>query len=179
MLRIPPPVSTLRPVFSAMARMISWFGYAILALFIVLLITNCFNGCLFSFDAAGNYMPEFTIDESQLTYMSNWLDDRFAYLDREINAGCGTWGIEAPEPVEGPTQIVEIYPNPAKDCVNVRFAEIGEATIRLYDMTGRLVYSHASNTQAVVIPTQGLSQGIYTLVVNVAGKQQIDRVVVE
>ena len=39
------------------ARMISWFGYAILALFIVLLITNCFNGCLFSFDAAGNYMP--------------------------------------------------------------------------------------------------------------------------
>ena len=39
------------------ARMISWFGYAILALFIVLLLTNCFNGCLFSFDAAGNYMP--------------------------------------------------------------------------------------------------------------------------
>ena len=39
------------------ARMVSWFAYAILSLFIVLLITNCFNGCLFSFDAAGNYMP--------------------------------------------------------------------------------------------------------------------------
>jgi len=39
------------------ARMISWFGYAILSLFIVLLMVNCFNGCLFSFDATGNYMP--------------------------------------------------------------------------------------------------------------------------
>jgi signal transduction histidine kinase len=39
------------------ARMVSWFGYAILSLFIILLMANCFNGCLFSFDAAGNYMP--------------------------------------------------------------------------------------------------------------------------
>jgi len=39
------------------ARMVSWFAYAILSLFVVLLVANCFNGCLFSFDAAGNYMP--------------------------------------------------------------------------------------------------------------------------
>ncbi len=123
--------------------------------------------------------PAFTVDESQLTYMSNWLDERFAYLDREINAGCGTWNIEAPEPVEGPNQIVEIYPNPAKDRINIRFAEVCEASVRLYDMTGRLVYSNASNAQAIVISTQGLSQGVYTLVTNVAGKQQVDRVVVE
>ena len=129
--------------------------------------------------------PEFTVDESQLTYMSNWLDDRFAYLDGEINAACGTWGVEAPEapeapePVEGPTPIVEIYPNPAKDRINIRFAEAGEASVRLYDMTGRLVYSNASNSQAFVISTQGLSQGIYTLVTISGGKQQVDRVVVD
>ena len=39
------------------ARTVSWFGYAILALFVALLLANCFNGCLFSFDAAGNYTP--------------------------------------------------------------------------------------------------------------------------
>ena len=39
------------------ARMVSWFGYAILSIFVALLLANCFNGCLFSFDAAGNYMP--------------------------------------------------------------------------------------------------------------------------
>jgi hypothetical protein len=114
--------------------------------------------------------------------MRYWLDDRFNYLDREINAACGTWGIEVPEvpePVEGPTPTVEVFPNPAKDRINICFAEAGEASIRLYDMTGRLVYSNASNTQVFVIYTQGLSQGVYTLVTNVAGKQQVDRVVVE
>ena len=123
--------------------------------------------------------PEFIVDESQLDYMREWLNSRFSYLDREINAGCGTWGIEAPEPVEGPSQCVEVFPNPAKDRINVCFAEAGEAFVKLYDMTGRLVYSNASNTQAFVISTQGLSQGVYTLVVNVDGKQQVERVVVE
>ena len=100
-------------------------------------------------------------------------------MDAEINAACGTWGIEVPEPVEGPIQNVEIFPNPAKDKINVRFAEVGEVVVRLYDMTGRLVYAANANTQCIVIPTQGLSQGVYTLVVNVDGIQQVDRVVVE
>ncbi len=135
-----------------------------------------------AYDREHEAWPEYTVDAGQLNYMSNWLDDRFSYLDSEINAACGTWGIEvpeAPEPVEGPNQIVEIYPNPAKDCINLRFSEDVEAVVSLYDMTGRLVYSNASHSQAFVISTQGLSQGIYTLVSNVAGKQQIDRVVVE
>ncbi len=126
--------------------------------------------------------PDFTVDENQLTYLREWLDDRFSYLDGEINAGCGTWGIEAPEapePVEGPNQCVEVFPNPAKDRINIRFAEAGEASVRLYDMMGRLVHSNVSNTQTFVISTQGLRHGVYTLVTNVDGKQQIDRIVVE
>ena len=123
--------------------------------------------------------PEFTVNASQLDYMRDWLDDRFNYLDGEINAGCGTWGIEAPEPVEGPIPSVEVFPNPAKDRINIRFAEVGEASVKLYDMTGRMVYSNASNTQAFVISTQGLSQGIYTLVTILNGKQQVNRVVVD
>jgi hypothetical protein len=123
--------------------------------------------------------PEFTVDESQLTYLSDWLDDRFSYLDGEINAACGTWGVEVPEPAEGPTRIVEVFPNPAKDRINICFAEAGEVSVRLYDMTGRLVYSNTSNTQAFVISTRGLNQGVYTLVTLAAGKQQVDRVVVE
>ena len=123
--------------------------------------------------------PSFTVDESQLNYISWWLENRFSYLDSEINAECGTWDIEVPEPVEGPTQYVEVFPNPAKDRINVRFAEEGDAVVNLYDMTGRLVYTANANTQYFVIPTQGLSQGIYTLVVNVGEKQSVDRVVVE
>ena len=129
--------------------------------------------------------PEFTVDESQLDYMRWWLYNRFSYLDQEINTTCGSWGIEAPEVpepvegVEGPTQNVAVFPNPTKDCINIRFVEAGEASVRLYDMTGRLVYSDASNAQAFVISTQGFCHGIYTLVTISNGKQQVDRVVVE
>ena len=123
--------------------------------------------------------PAFSVDESQLDYMRDWLDNRFNYLDGEINAGCGTWGIEEPEPVEEPARMVEVFPNPAKDRINIRFAEPCEASVKLYDMTGRQVYSNAATTQAFVISTQGLSHGVYTLVTHVDGQQQVDRVVVE
>lgn len=123
--------------------------------------------------------PAFTVDAGQLDYMSKWMDDRFYYLDNEINAACGTWGIEAPEPVEGPTPIAEIFPNPAKDRINIRFSEAGDATVRLFDMTGRLVYSGNASAEALVIPTHGLAKGIYTLLVNRAGNQEVGRVEIQ
>ena len=148
---------------------------------IMQLVQNQYNALLENgaYDREHEAWPDFTLDESQLTYMSNWLEARFNYLDAEINAACGTWGIEDPEPVEEPTQTVEVFPNPAKDRINIHFAEACEASVRLYDMTGRMVYSNSSNAQAFVIPTQGLSNGIYTLLIIVGGKQEMDRVVVE
>ena len=144
------------------------------------LVQNQYNELVESgaYDREHEAWPSYTVDEGQLTYMSEWLDGRFAYLDREIHTDCGTWGIEAPESVEA-VQCVEVFPNPAKDRINIRFAEEGEAVVTLYDMTGRLVYTANANTQCFVIPTQGLSQGVYTLVTSVAGIQQVDRVVVE
>lgn len=140
------------------------------------LVQNQYNELLESgvYEREHEAWPSFTVDESQLDYMRNWLDKRFNYLDGEIDAGCGTWDVE--ETAEA--QFIEVFPNPAKDRINVHFTEVCESSVRLYDMTGRLVYSRASSAQAIVIPTQGLSRGIYTLVTNVAGKQQVDRVVV-
>jgi hypothetical protein len=128
-----------------------------------------------AYDREHEAWPDFTVDESQLTYMSNWLEARFNYLDAEINSACGTW--ETDESVEN--QFVEVFPNPAKDRINIRFAEAGEANINLYDMTGRLVYSNSGLTQFFVIPTQGMAKGIYTLIVNTAERQEVDMVVVE
>ena len=39
------------------ARLLSWFGYALLALYVVLLAVNFSNNCLFRFDEAGCYCP--------------------------------------------------------------------------------------------------------------------------
>ena len=38
------------------ARTLSWFGYALLSLYIVLLTVNVFNSCLFYFDEQGHYV---------------------------------------------------------------------------------------------------------------------------
>lgn len=38
------------------ARTLSWFGYALLSLYIVLLMVNVFNNCLFYFDDQGHYI---------------------------------------------------------------------------------------------------------------------------
>ena len=86
-----------------------------------------------------------------------------------------------------PTQIDEIGEKTtftvnvlfAEGRINIRFAEVGEAVVRLYDMTGRLVFTSQATTQAFVIPTQGMAKGIYTLVTIFGAKQQVHRVVVE
>ena len=152
--------------------------------YIMKMVQNQYNELveMGAYDREHEAWPTYSVNEGQLNYMRNWLDDRFDYLDGEINAACGTWGIEDPEPVEGvegPTQIVEVFPNPAKDRINIRFAETGEAIVNLYDMTGRLVYSNRGTNQAMVIPTQGFAKGLYTVLVQIDGKQQVSRVVVE
>jgi hypothetical protein len=119
--------------------------------------------------------PEFTVDESQLDYMSDWLDARFAYLDAEINSACGTW--ESEEIAE--TSRVEVFPNPAKDRINIRFAEAEETVIQIYDMIGRLVYSTQSNSQALTIPTHGFRNGIYTVLIQQKENQFTKRVIIQ
>ena len=38
------------------AQILSWFGYLLLAMYIVLLVINLFNNCVFHFDEQGNYV---------------------------------------------------------------------------------------------------------------------------
>lgn len=118
--------------------------------------------------------PEFEVDENQLNYLSDWLDQRFAYLDEEINAACGTWSAG-----EEDASLVDVFPNPAKDQVNIRLAETGAVLVKMYDMTGRLVYSTHSTACTLAIPTNGLCSGLYTILIQKQGNQVIERVVVQ
>lgn len=127
-----------------------------------------------AYDREHEAWPDYTVDESQLDYMSDWLDQRFAYLDAEINSACGTWAVDEKEDVP----MMELFPNPAKDHVNIRFAEAGESLIRIFDMTGRLVYSSNNTTQAIAIPTGGFRSGIYTVTVVRNGELFTERIII-
>lgn len=128
-----------------------------------------------AYDREHEAWPDFTIDESQLAYMRDWLDARFSYLDGEINAGCGTWDVDE----NAENQFVEVFPNPAKERINIRFAEACLAHVSLYDMTGRLVCTTSNAAQTLVIFTKGFAKGIYTLIINTNGQQSVNRVVVK
>ena len=40
-----------------MSKALYWFGYWLLGMFVVLMVVNAFNGCVFSFDDQGRYTP--------------------------------------------------------------------------------------------------------------------------
>ncbi|MBC3538619.1 T9SS type A sorting domain-containing protein [Rufibacter sediminis] len=80
---------------------------------------------------------------------------------------------------------ISVYPNPVTDRqVNVRFQEPvnGNATIRLVDMSGRLLHSQEVSSVAseVAMNLTGLNlkAGIYLISVNVNGKSTTQRIVV-
>ena len=127
-----------------------------------------------AYDREHEAWPMFSADESELSYMEAWLESRFQYLDAELNAGCGTWAIEEQTAME-----MEIFPNPAKDKLTIRFAESCESAYSLYDMTGRRLLSGKSKAQAFTVSTEHFQSGIYTIVVVADGKQHVERVVVE
>ena len=108
--------------------------------------------------------PEFEVDPSEIDYIAQWLEARLNWLDIEINSACGTWGEDEMAESSG----VEVFPNPAKDQLFVRFAEpiSEEVCVRLYDMTGRLVYSSTGSEQVLSISTETFSSGIYTLLIH-------------
>ena len=130
-----------------------------------------------AYDHEHEAWPEFTVDESQLDYLSDWLDRRFAYLDAEINAACGTWSDDE----TGNPSFVTVFPNPAKDRLFVRFAEpvSEEVGVRLYDMMGRMVYSARGSDQVMAIPTEKLSSGIYTLLIHHQGNLVKERIIIQ
>ena len=164
-------------VASARARYNALRNSVLTRSYIMQLVQDQYNELLEcgAYDREHEAWPGFTVDANQLTYLSNWLDARFGYLDAEINLACGTWDVE--ETVEN--ENIDVFPNPTNDRITVRFAEVGDAVVRLYDLMGRLVYSDSRTTQTFVIPTSGMAKGVYTLVACFGESQLISRVVVE
>ena len=128
-----------------------------------------------AYDREHQAWPEFTVHTSQLNYISNWLDARFDYLDLQINSTCGTWAADD----EDAEKLVDVFPNPAKDRINIRFSEAVDSEIRVFDMTGRLVYSTNSSAQAMTIPTHGFRSGVYSILILQQGNQFTERVIIK
>jgi hypothetical protein len=55
----------------------------------------------------------------------------------------------------------EVFPNPAQNIVNIRFADASSYKVDLLDVTGRVTYTVSNARNAVVLQRGDLSNGMY------------------
>lgn len=73
-----------------------------------------------------------------------------------------------------------IFPNPAKDVINVEVVgELGKnATITLNNIIGQEVYSITTNSKKIAIPVATLANGLYTLTFQNNGNKRVEKIVI-
>lgn len=75
---------------------------------------------------------------------------------------------------------VKIYPNPAKNHVNIELNTNEKANITLLDISGRRVlYTNTNGNRLVSIETTGLSTGLYVLQIEINGSTSNHKLVIE
>ncbi len=71
----------------------------------------------------------------------------------------------------------EVFPNPAQNTLNIRFANASAHTVELFDLTGRVVNTVLNARNSVVIQRGDLSNGIYIArITSVNGSSELVKV---
>ena len=78
----------------------------------------------------------------------------------------------------GQQSLVKIYPNPAKDQVNLS-SEINISTIRIFDFSGKLHYQQIINEKTYVLDITKLHAGMYYVVSEVGGRVSANKLLVK
>lgn len=76
-------------------------------------------------------------------------------------------------------QEIVIYPNPAKDFVEIHFNSPTQTTVEIFDNTGRLLLRKEATQQKELISLRGWSAGVYSLIVKTDGRQVHKKLVVQ
>jgi len=78
-------------------------------------------------------------------------------------------------------EMFSIWPNPAADVLNVRLTAGFEsgASVKIYDIQGRVMLQQSLTGMETVVNTQSLSSGVYFVDVLNGGKNQVKKVVIE
>lgn len=74
-----------------------------------------------------------------------------------------------------------VYPNPTVGAATIRFSNPSTTTYRLYltDLSGRNVWQQTDNTGEVKLYTEGLSAGLYLLVIEGNGSKETRKLIIE
>lgn len=73
-----------------------------------------------------------------------------------------------------------MYPNPAKDMLNIKLNTITNATVSIYDIQGKLVLEHSiSEAQNLEFSVADLQSGMYFVKLNTGSKELVKKLIIE
>jgi Leucine-rich repeat (LRR) protein len=75
-------------------------------------------------------------------------------------------------------EVLSIFPNPSDDIINIDIENIHGATIEIYNVSGRLIFSKALNSKFEKIDISGLSEGMYFIKVRQEQNVRIEKLIV-
>ena len=82
------------------------------------------------------------------------------------NAGCSgstEFFVDATTSIEREGRIWNVYPNPVNDVLNVTVDTDGQGTLRIFDVTGRVVVTHTITSTSTSLDLTNLTSGPYLL----------------
>ncbi|NLO69678.1 MAG: T9SS type A sorting domain-containing protein [Porphyromonadaceae bacterium] len=128
-------------------------------------------------DSSSNYAIVMATNKANAT-SKNWAVQYYYYPDQtDIPATTGTYVCGTG--IEDITHSVSIYPNPARDILNIHSDEPIES-LALYDAQGRCVLSKSNlSAQSTTIDVSSLDKGIYMLKLLTAGGAGVQKVAVK
>ncbi|MDD2345266.1 MAG: T9SS type A sorting domain-containing protein, partial [Bacteroidales bacterium] len=74
---------------------------------------------------------------------------------------------------------LNVYPNPAKTLLNIRFEKFSSYNLTLFSIDGRIVMNEKSNSEHHVLNIASLDKGIYLLKVSDNNRSKIVKVVIQ
>jgi N-acetylneuraminic acid mutarotase/predicted GH43/DUF377 family glycosyl hydrolase len=149
------------------------------------------NAALLSSTVLPYYLPDRSVtwasgNEDVATVSSGGLvtavsNGEAAIIVTAVSGGCtascsvrvGPTGI-----ADRPDDHVRLYPNPANDIINIGIENTNSATIEIYNVSGRLVFSKEVNSKVEKIDVSGLSKGMYFVKVMQKNNVNIEKLIV-
>jgi uncharacterized Ntn-hydrolase superfamily protein len=109
---------------------------------------------VFLIDHRENVITDLTTDNYEFTSGQGTFDGRFTLLFEQENL-LGQSYVDL-------SSSISIYPNPAKDLLNIRSNGFTINSLNIFDMQGRRIYNHSENgDNAIVINMSSYQSGVY------------------
>ncbi|MFW5658285.1 MAG: CotH kinase family protein [Bacteroidota bacterium] len=118
--------------------------------------------------------PEYTYDPADMSYLSQWMASRIAYLDSIFSEPCS--GLSVYE-MSKETGMFRVYPNPAGDLMYVDSKQRKAYQVSVYNNSGQRVLQKTFTEQGRPLSLGHLSRGLYYVKVENSEHVEVHKIV--